>query len=320
METKLKLHLIFFELEFNISKIIDELRVLLKFNFFLFPAMIATYAAAGYIVWNQLSANAERDVTETARLMLAGARAVRTYTTTQVAPLLDQEQAKVEHGVQTMQQVLDVQIPAALQKAAREERILQTAVHEIQDIARQGQSDLPDRQFFPQSIPFYAATEAFNYFRVQFPDFAYKEAALNPTNLRDRTADWESDIVNFFRDNPSKAEFAGRRDTPAGSSLYLSTPIRADSDSCLGCHGRVENAPPELVKLYGSGNGYGWRLNDVIGAQIVSVPADVARNRAAAAMKTVLIWLGGVFAGLHAIVNVIAFAFISRLVAKPAAP
>jgi hypothetical protein len=288
--------------------------------------MIAAYAAAGYIVWNQLSANVEQDDMETARLMVGGARAMRTYTTTQVAPLLDQAQAKVEHGVQNMRQVLDIQIPAALQKAmtglpmARQQRISHTALHEIHDIAHQGPNDLPQRQFFPQSIPFYAATEAFNYFRVQFPEFAYKEAALNPTNPRDRTADWESDIVNFFRDNPSKAELAGRRDTPAGSSLYLSTPIRADSDSCLGCHGPAEKAPPELVKLYGSGNGFGWRLNDVIGAQIVSVPAAVAHNRAAAAMKTVLIWLGGIFLGLYAIVNVIAFAFISRLVATPAAP
>jgi hypothetical protein len=217
--------------------------------------MIAAYAAAGYIVWNQLSANVEQDVMETARLMLGGARAMRVYTTTQMAPLLDQEQAKVEHGVQNMRQALDVQIPAALQKAmtglpmARQQRISHTALHEIHDIAHQGPNDLPQRQFFPQSIPFYAATEAFNYFRVQFPEFAYKEAALNPTNPRDRTADWESDIVNFFRDNPSKAELAGRRDTPAGSSLYLSTPIRADSDRCLGCHGPAEKAPPELVKL-----------------------------------------------------------------------
>jgi hypothetical protein len=79
-------------------------------------AMIAAYAAAGYIVWNQLSANVEQDVMETARLMLGGARAMRVYTTTQMAPLLDQEQAKVEHGVQNMRQALDVQIPAALQK------------------------------------------------------------------------------------------------------------------------------------------------------------------------------------------------------------
>ncbi|MGB6175298.1 MAG: hypothetical protein WBF43_02915 [Methylocella sp.] len=183
METKLKLNLIFFGLEFDITRILSELRVLLKFNIFLLPAMAASYAAAGYIVWGQLSANAEQEVMETARMMLEGARAMRTYTTTQLAPLLDQEQAKVEHGVQNMQQVMDVQIPAALRKAmtghplAQEQRILHSALHGIHDIAQREQNDLPERQFFPQSIPFYAATEAFNYFKVQFPDFAYKEAA-----------------------------------------------------------------------------------------------------------------------------------------------
>jgi hypothetical protein len=73
METKLKLNLIFFGLEFDITRILSEVRVLLKLNIFLLPAMIAAYAAAGYIVWNQLSANVEQDVMETARLMLGGA-------------------------------------------------------------------------------------------------------------------------------------------------------------------------------------------------------------------------------------------------------
>jgi hypothetical protein len=72
METKLKLNLIFFGLEFDITRILSEVRVLLKLNIFLLSAMIAAYAAAGYIVWNQLSANVEQDVMETARLMLGG--------------------------------------------------------------------------------------------------------------------------------------------------------------------------------------------------------------------------------------------------------
>jgi hypothetical protein len=73
------------------------------------------------------------------------------------------------------------------------------------------------------------------------------------------------------------------------------------------------------VKKYGSDNGFNWPLG-VIGVQVVSVPAELAHNRAVAAIKTVSIWLGGIFAGLYAIVNVIAFAFITRLAAKPAAP
>ena len=85
MEAKFNLNLYFFHFESDITRIVGALRVLLPLNIFLLPAMIATYAAAGYIVWNQLSANAEHEVMETARLMLAGAQAMRTYTTTQVA-------------------------------------------------------------------------------------------------------------------------------------------------------------------------------------------------------------------------------------------
>jgi hypothetical protein len=321
METKLRINLIFFELEFNITRILNELRVLLKFNLLFLPVIAACYAATGYVVWNQLSANAEQEVMETARLMLETARAMRTYTTTQVAPLLDQEQAKVARSIQNMEQALDVQMSAVLNKAmpprhptAQEQKVWQTARQQLANSVHPRNNDASQPQFFPQSIPFYAATEAFNYFREKFPDFSYKEAALNPTNPRDRTADWEADVVNYFRDNPAKAEFVGRRDTPSGSSLYLSTPVRVDSESCLSCHGPTNKAPPEIVKLYGTGNGFGWQLNDVAGAQIVSVPADVAHNRAASAMKTVSIWLAGVFAGFYLIVNAIVFVFISRLV------
>ena len=69
-----------------------------------------------------------------------------------------------------------------------------------------------------------------------YPDYAYKEAALNPTNPRDRAVDWEADIINSFRNHPSGAkELVGERDTPTGRSLYLARPIRADPP-CLECH------------------------------------------------------------------------------------
>jgi hypothetical protein len=107
-----------------------------------------------------------------------------------------------------------------------------------------------ERQFHPQSIPFFAATEAFNYFRQAHPDYAYKEAALNPTNLRDRTVDWEADVVNGFRKDPSKTEFIGNRETPSGRSLFVSAPIKVDDKSCLECHSTPDKAPPEMIKLW----------------------------------------------------------------------
>jgi hypothetical protein len=158
-------------------------------------------------------------------------------------------------------------------------------------------------QFHPQSIPFYAATEAFNYFRQAHPDFAYKEAALNPTNPRDRTVDWEADIVNEFRKDASKTELIGRRETPLGVSLFISTPIKVDDASCLQCHSTPDKAPAEMVKLYGSANGFDWKFGDIVGAQFVSVPAAVTEKIASNTYQSILWWLIGIAAAVFVVAN-----------------
>jgi Protein of unknown function (DUF3365)/TIR domain len=164
-----------------------------------------------------------------------------------------------------------------------------------------------DQQFHPQSIPFYAATEAFNYFRQTHPDFAYKEAAPNPTNPRDRTVDWEADIVNEFRKDASKKELIGRRDTPLGASLFISTPIKVDDASCLQCHSTPDKAPPGMIKLYGSANGFGWQSGDIVGAQIVSVPAALTEKLADNAFRSIFWWLIGIGIVVFGVTNGVLF-------------
>src|SRR5208282_2219313 len=135
---------------------------------------------------------------------------------------------------------------------------------------------LPAHQtrFLPETIPVYAATVTFDYLRKAYPDYSYKEAALNPSNLRDRAVDWEADLINHFRNHSGEKELVGERDTPTGRVLYIARPIIAD-DTCLGCHGLPDQAMPMVVKSYGSVNGYGWKDKEIIGAQIVSVPLTV---------------------------------------------
>jgi HAMP domain-containing protein len=125
--------------------------------------------------------------------------------------------------------------------------------------------------FLPQSIPFYAATQTFQALRKLHPAFTYKEAALNPSNPRDRASDWEADIIDQFRNHPKAQQIEGERATPMGSALYLARPIRS-SPECLACHGLASAAPASLIARYGKDNGFGWGANEVIGAQIVSVP------------------------------------------------
>src|ERR1700761_994594 len=73
------------------------------------------------------------------------------------------------------------------------------------------QSSEAQQNFLPQTIPFYAATVTFNRLRKTFPDYAYREATLNPTNLADRAEDWQADIVEYFRNHPGEKELVGQR-------------------------------------------------------------------------------------------------------------
>ena len=166
--------------------------------------------------------------------------------------------------------------------------------------------------FLPQSVPAYAATEQFNDLRKKYPDYSYKEATLNPTNPRDRATDWEADVVNQFRNDASKTELVGERDTPTGRSLYLARPITIKDPACLACHTTAAQAPKTMVELYGQSNGFGWKLNETIGAQIVSVPMSVPLKLAAQAHHAMLVSLVGVFVLILVLLNVLLWFSILR--------
>jgi HAMP domain-containing protein len=170
--------------------------------------------------------------------------------------------------------------------------------------------------FLPQSVPAYAATEQFNELRTKHPDYAYKEATLNPSNPRNRANDWEADIVNVFRQTSATAEMVGERDTPTGRSLYLARPIQVKSKACLDCHSTVEAAPRTMIALYGNANGFGWRMDEVIGAQIVSVPMAVPIERANQTFKAFMGSLAIVFFAIFVLLNVMLYTMVIRRVTR----
>ena len=167
-------------------------------------------------------------------------------------------------------------------------------------------------EFPPQSVPSYAATQNFLKFHEHHPEYAYKEATLNPTNPRDRAADWESDIIQRFRNDSQTQQVIGVRDTPMGRSLYLARPIRAKPE-CLVCHSTPSAAPPSLIARYGGDNGFGWQPNEVVAAQVVSVPFASAAANANREFRAFMLLLGAVFAAAFGVVNILLY----RLVVRP---
>lgn len=166
--------------------------------------------------------------------------------------------------------------------------------------------------FLPQTVPAYAATKNVETLRKRYPEYSYKEATLNPTNPASRATDWETSIVEHFRNNKTQLELIGERQTPTGRSLYLSRPIQIKNANCLVCHGKVEDAPATMLDRYGRSNGFGWNMGEVVGAQIVSVPMSLPLQRAKATFKTFMISISIVFLVIILILNILLHAIVIK--------
>lgn len=220
------------------------MRLLLKFNVVLLLVFAVGLVTTGLICRRLLRQNAQAEIMENARIMMEAAIAVRTYTATQIKPLLETQMKY---------------------------------------------------SFLPQSVPAYSANAYFSQLQKAFPAYAYKEATLNPTNPVNRATDWEADLIQEFRKVHEKTEIIGERDTPNGRTLYMARPLKVSSPACLTCHDTVEGAPRTMVERYGDANGFGWKLNDIVTAQIVSVPMQLAVQRANGVFRTFMISLAVVF-------------------------
>ena len=177
-------------------------------------------------------------------------------------------------------------------------------------------ANLLKERFAPQSVPSYAATQSFSSLRSTYPDFSYKEATLNPTNPRDRVVEWEADLVQQLRDHPERPELIGERTGATGATLYLARPIRIASAQCLACHSTPAAAPASMTALYGNNNGFGWKLNETVGSQIVTVPLMVALRQADATLHSVMLGMGVTFAATLVLVNLLIYFVVLRPVKR----
>lgn len=241
------------------------MKLLVKFNLLFVLVMVLGLLVSGAITRSLLQDNAEDEVLNNARLLMEKAIAVRGYTSSQIAPLL-QEQMKV--------------------------------------------------QFLPQSVPSYSAVEVLKALQGKYPDFAYKEATLNPTNPRDRAEGWEADVVSQFRSNAGLKESSGVRQTATGPSLWVARPLRITNGACLVCHSSIEAAPKTMIERYGTANGFGWNMNEVIGAQVVSVPMAVPLQRADRSFRVFMASQIGVFVAVGVVLNLMIWLVIVRPVTR----
>ena len=168
-------------------------------------------------------------------------------------------------------------------------------------------------RFLPHTVPSWAAQTEMRNLQEQLPNYVYKEASLNPTNPADRATDWEADIIGEFTRNQGLTEFVSTRNSATGPTLSLSKPIRLKDPACLTCHSTPSAAPTTMIDLYGTANGFGWKMDEVVGIQVVTVPLQVALDRAYRTLGLYLAGLGGVFLVVLILLNIL----LSTLIVRP---
>lgn len=151
--------------------------------------------------------------------------------------------------------------------------------------------------FHPESVPSFAATTAMRALHQRYPGVSYREVALNPTNPANRATGVHEEIVRALRDSP--VETVQRRTRESGTeTLYVAKALRVQDAACLACHSQASTAPASMRAVYGDRNGFGWRMGETVGAQVVAVPMEPPLQRARQTLWQYLAGAGAVVAAV----------------------
>jgi methyl-accepting chemotaxis protein len=140
----------------------------------------------------------------------------------------------------------------------------------------------PERRFIPETVPSLSAKRVVNKFKQNWnnKDFIYKDATLNPTNLDDKANLFEAKLTERFTSDRTLKSLSGLRSETGEKLFYIAQPLVVNGSSCLKCHSSPKVAPKSHTQTYGTKNGYGWKLNQIIGTQIIYIPASTVFGNA----------------------------------------
>ena len=169
------------------------------------------------------------------------------------------------------------------------ETALAVRVYTSEQVSAAVQANQASTDFNPVQVPSFAAQSALRGVQAKFPEFRYRESSLNPTNVNDRATDWEVSLLRQFQAEPDRTELAGEIGDAGKRQYFVARPIRVRSPACLRCHSVPSAAPKAMLTQYGESNGFGWKMNDLVGMQLVQVATAASDSRA---LNSVIVTIG----------------------------
>ncbi|MBI5026453.1 MAG: DUF3365 domain-containing protein [Nitrospirae bacterium] len=163
--------------------------------------------------------------------------------------------------------------------------------------------ELPGRFIVEGMSSTFVATNIANRMNEKLPNYYFKEATLNPLNPKNKVDAFEEEMVKKFRDGTLEKEWRGFKSTPDGEFYVIMRPVVVNDFDCLRCHSNPDIAPPEQREKYGTTNGYGWKMNEIVAVNTIIVPAEVPIKNAKKALILFTSLYGGFFLFLLIIIN-----------------
>ena len=126
-------------------------------------------------------------------------------------------------------------------------------------------------------------------------DYVYRRVAINARNPVFEANEVEQELIAHFRENLDKDIWQGLKYIDDQRVFVMARPVRF-VESCLLCHGKEADAPPELGGKYGT-RGFDHSQDSIDGMDFVGIPTDryTAKSNADFSQYVVLYLLISIF-------------------------
>lgn len=105
----------------------------------------------------------------------------------------------------------------------------------------------------------------------------YRRVAIDARNPAYEANEHERELIKYFRIESETAFWQGYKVIQGERYYVMVRPVRFE-EGCMHCHGRLEDAPQDLLRLYGP-RGFGKQLGAVAGVDFVGISVNSSVGR-----------------------------------------
>jgi PAS domain S-box-containing protein len=157
----------------------------------------------------------------------------------------------------------------------------------------------------------YVSRNVMERFNENLYDFVYRRVAINARNPDYEADEQEIEMINYFADNPAIEEWQGIIEKEDKRYFMRYRPVYSQA-SCNHCHGKPEDAPKEIIEMYGDTRGFAREVSDVYGVISIGLPVDLSLQKIKEIAITVFAGVLPSIAFLYGIISI----FFNKVIAQ----